>query len=88
MTVPRSMPHVGSPYNKPGYNSRNIECKLIGTQNEHYFTRISPEEIKIKNAEIYRGNTNEDNSAVIIFNNTNIRKYILRQKALFRYFTC
>jgi len=47
-----------------------------------------PEEIKIKNAEIYRGNTNEDNSAVIISNNTNIRKYILRQKALFRYFTC
>lgn len=44
-----------------------------------------PEEIK--NAEIYRGNTNEDNPAVIIFNNTNIRKYILRQKALFRYFT-
>lgn len=44
-----------------------------------------PEEIK--NAEIYRRNTIEDNPAVIIFNNTNIRKYILRQKALFRYFT-
>ena len=54
MSVPRSMPHVGSPYNKPGYNPRNIECKLIGTQNEHYFTRISPEEIKIKKVFLFK----------------------------------
>ena len=46
MSMPRSTPHVGSPYNKPGYNSRNIECKHIGTQNEHCSTRVSLEEIK------------------------------------------
>lgn len=47
MRVPESTPHVGSPYGKPGYNSRNTECKLIGTQNEQYFTRASLQEMKI-----------------------------------------
>lgn len=52
MRVPESTPHVGSPYGKPGYNSRNTECKLIGTQNEQYFTRASLQEMKINKVQL------------------------------------